>query len=70
MEVSIAQARNNLAELIKTVEDGERITICRGGLPVADIVRTSHPRRKKRVLGTLKGRIRVIDRDWWKPDDR
>ncbi len=67
MEVSVAQARNKLTELIKAAEDGEKVTICRRGVPVADIVRTARPRRKKRVLGTLKGRIRVIDRDWWKP---
>ena len=67
MEVSVAQARNKLTELIKAAEDGEKVTICRRGVPVADIVRTAQRRLKKRVLGTLKGRIRVIDRDWWKP---
>jgi prevent-host-death family protein len=67
MEVSVAEARNKLTELIKAAEDGEKVTICRRGVPVADIVRTSRRRSKKRVLGTLKGRIRVIDRDWWKP---
>jgi len=67
MEVSVAQARNKLTELIKAAENGEKVTICRRGVPVADIVRTTRPRRKKRVLGTLKGRIRVFDRDWWKP---
>jgi prevent-host-death family protein len=67
MEVSVTEARNKLTELIKAAEDGEKVTICRRGVPVADIVRTSQRRPKKRVLGTLKGRICVMDRDWWKP---
>ncbi len=67
MEVSVAQAKNKLTELIKAAEGGEKITICRRGVPVADLVRTARPRRKKRALGTLKGRIQIIDRNWWKP---
>jgi len=34
---------------------------------VVDIVRTKKPARKKRTLGTLKGKIQVLDPDWWKP---
>lgn len=37
------------------------------GTPVADIVRTKQPSRKKRKLGTLKGKIKIIDPNWWKP---
>jgi hypothetical protein len=32
-----------------------------------DIVRTKQPTRKKRTLGTLKGKIQVFDPNWWKP---
>ena len=32
-----------------------------------DIVRTKEPTRKKRMLGTLKGKIEVLDPNWWKP---
>jgi prevent-host-death family protein len=67
MEVSVADAKNKLPELIKAVEDGEPVTICRRGVPVVDIVRTQKPARKKRTLGTLKGRIQVLDPNWWKP---
>jgi prevent-host-death family protein len=67
MKVSVADAKNKLPELIKAVEDGEQVTICRRGVPVVDIVRTQKPSRKPRKLGTLKGKIRIIDRDWWKP---
>jgi antitoxin (DNA-binding transcriptional repressor) of toxin-antitoxin stability system len=67
MRVSVADAKNKLPELIKAVEDGEPVTICRRGVPVVDIVRTNKPSRKGRTLGTLKGKIQILDRDWWKP---
>jgi antitoxin (DNA-binding transcriptional repressor) of toxin-antitoxin stability system len=67
MKVSVADAKNKLPELIKAVENGETITICRRGVPVADIVRTTAPTRKKRKLGTLRDRIQIHDPDWWKP---
>jgi len=67
MRVNVAEAKNKLPELIKAVEDGEAVTICRRGVPVADLVRTKEPARKKRRFGTLRGRIQVLDPDWWKP---
>jgi prevent-host-death family protein len=67
MQVSVADAKNKLPELIKAVEDGEPVTICRRGVPVVDIVRTKKPVRKKRTLGALRGQITIIDPDWWKP---
>ena len=67
MKYSVAEAKNKLPELIKEVEDGESITICRRGVPVVDIVRTSAPAHKRRVFGGMKGRIKIIDPNWWKP---
>jgi antitoxin (DNA-binding transcriptional repressor) of toxin-antitoxin stability system len=67
MQFSVADAKNKLPELIKAVEDGEPVTICRRGVPVVDMVRTKEPSRKQRTLGTLKGKVQVIDPDWWKP---
>jgi prevent-host-death family protein len=67
MKVSVADAKNKLPELIKAVEDGKSVTICRRGAPVVDIVRTKEPTRKKRKLGTLKGKIQILDPNWWKP---
>ena len=67
MQVSVADAKNKLPELIKAVEDGESVTICRRGVPVVDIVRTSESSRKKPRFGTMKGKIQIIDPDWWKP---
>lgn len=67
MQVSVVDAKNKLPKLIKAVEDGVPVTICRRGVPVVDIVRTRKPTGKKRLLGTLKGRIQVLDPDWWRP---
>ena len=67
MQVSVADAKNKLPELIKAVENGESVTICRRGVPVVDIVRTKKPAVKKRILGTLRGQIKILDPDWWKP---
>ena len=52
------------------MEGGESVTICRRGVPVVDIVRTKTAADKPRELGTLKGKIRIVDRDWWKPMTR
>lgn len=67
MQVSVANAKNKLPELIKAVENGEQVTICRRGVPVVDIVRTEEPGRKKPQFGTMKGKIQINDPDWWKP---
>ena len=67
MRVNVARAKNKLSELIKAVEDGGEVTICRRGVPVVDIVRTKKPALKKRTLGTLRGQIQILDPDWWKP---
>lgn len=67
MQVSVADAKNKLPQLIKAVENGEPVTICRRGIPVVDIVRSAEPSRKKPKLGTMKGKIQIIDPDWWKP---
>jgi prevent-host-death family protein len=67
MQVSVANAKNKLPELIRAVEDGKPVTICRRGVPVVDLVRTKEPSHKPRILGTLKGKIQILDPDWWKP---
>jgi len=60
----VAHAKNKLPELIKAVENGETVTICRRGIPAVDIIRTKKPSRKKRKLGTLKGKIHIRDVGW------
>ena len=67
MKISVADAKNRLPELIKAVEDGESVTICRRGTPVVDIVRTEQAIREKPAFGTLAAKVTVHDPDWWKP---
>lgn len=67
MKVSVADAKNKLPELIKAAENGERITICRRGKPVADLVRTAKSSEKKLKFGTLRSKVIIHDPDWWKP---
>ncbi len=67
MKVSVADAKDKLPELIKAVEDGESVTICRRGAPVVDIVRTAKPLPEKPKFGTLNGKVLIHDPDWWKP---
>lgn len=67
MKVSFAEAKRKLSELLKAVEKGESVTICRRGIAVADLVRSAAPTRRKPKLGTLRGRVKVHDPNWWKP---
>lgn len=66
MKVSVADAKNKLPELIKAVESGESVTICRRGVPVADLVRTRASTGELPIFGTLRGRIVINNSDWWK----
>ena len=67
MKISVADAKNKLPQLIKAVENGEAVTICRRGTPVVDIVRTTKAHRERPQFGTLKDKIKVRDAEWWKP---
>jgi prevent-host-death family protein len=67
MRVSVAEAKNKLPALIKRAEDGERVTICGRGEPVADLVRSTDSSKRKPKLGTMKGKMWVKDPNWWKP---
>jgi len=67
MKVSVADAKNQLPRLIKAAEKGERVTICRHGTPVVDIVRTTKADDERPKFGSLKGRLTALDPDWWKP---
>lgn len=60
MNVSIAEAKARLAELLRRVERGEEFTITRHGKPVARMVGAVPDERLPRI-GALKGQIRVAD---------
>jgi antitoxin (DNA-binding transcriptional repressor) of toxin-antitoxin stability system len=55
-EFNVHEAKSNLSRLLALVEQGEEVTIMRGGEPVADLVR--HRRKAgRRTLGALDGTI-------------
>jgi antitoxin (DNA-binding transcriptional repressor) of toxin-antitoxin stability system len=45
IEVSVAEAKAKLSELIKRIEEGEEVTITRRGKPVARLSATQAPKR-------------------------
>jgi prevent-host-death family protein len=59
MDVSTAEAKNRLPELIRAVEEGEVVVITRHGRPVAQLGPVPAPVRKARFDG-MKGRIRLL----------
>jgi prevent-host-death family protein len=67
VDVSIAEAKNRLPELIRAVEDGENVVITRHGKPVAQIA-PPPPERRKARLGGMKDRIRLLP-GWDEPVD-
>jgi prevent-host-death family protein len=67
MDVSIAEAKNRLPELIRAVEGGEKVVITRHGKPVAQIAPPPPERRPVR-LGGMKGRIQLLP-GWDAPVD-
>lgn len=58
MDVSIAEAKNRLPELIRAMEAGEAIVITRHGRPVAQLTLPPATRRKVQ-FGTMRGRIHL-----------
>jgi prevent-host-death family protein len=69
MKVSVADARNKLTQLLQQVESGEQVTICRHGKPVAELVPANSEQRKRPEYGTLKGKIKINDPDWARPQN-
>jgi prevent-host-death family protein len=67
MDVSIAEAKNRLPELIRTVEEGGAVVITRHGKPVAQLGPPPPERRRVR-LGGMKDRIRLLP-GWDAPRD-
>jgi prevent-host-death family protein len=59
MDVSVAEAKNQLSQLVRAVESGEDVIITRNGRPVAQLVPAPSERRKAR-LGTMRGRVRFL----------
>jgi prevent-host-death family protein len=67
MTYTVKDARNKFTQLLKSVEDGQPVTITRNGRPVAEIVPAK--RKRNRKFGTLKDRIIVVDPNWNRPQN-
>jgi prevent-host-death family protein len=67
MNISIAEAKNRLSELVRAVEDGEKVIITRHGKPVAQLAPPPAERRRVR-LGGMKNRIQLLP-GWDTPID-
>ena len=59
MDVSVAEAKNRLPELIRAMEDGEQVIITRHGKPVAQIVPAPREHRPIR-WGAMRDRIKLL----------
>ncbi len=58
MDVSVAEAKNHLSELLRSVEEGEQVIITRNGKPVAQLV-AAPPERRVVKFGTMRGKIQL-----------
>jgi prevent-host-death family protein len=58
--VNMHEAKSRLSELVRLVEDGERVVLARNGTPVAELVPAVSP--EKRKGGIWKGKA------WISPD--
>ena len=58
MDVSIADAKRRLSQLIRAVEEGETVVITRNGKPVAQIAPPPAKRRAVR-FGSMRGSVRL-----------
>lgn len=59
MQIAIAEAKAQFAELIRRVEAGEEIELTRYGRPVARL--TATPVRANRLVGCMKGQFTLPD---------
>ncbi len=67
MNVSVAEAKNRLTQLLQMAEQGTPVTICRHGTPIVDLVPASSKHRRERIFGAR--RIAILDPDWAKPQN-
>lgn len=58
IDVNIHEAKTHLSRLLDRVSKGERVIICKAGVPVAEL--TPH-RPQSVVFGGMKGEVRYDD---------
>lgn len=60
IQVNVHEAKTNLSKLLQAVERGEKVTIARGNVPVAELTKIE-AKPIKRQLGTYRGVLSVPD---------
>jgi prevent-host-death family protein len=58
VQVNMHEAKTRLSQLVELVEEGERVVIARGGIPVADLV-PHKPAQTRRRGGQWNGKARI-----------
>lgn len=64
--VSVHEAKTHLSRLIERVLAGEEIVVARNKEPVIKLVPASPKKKKKPLLGALKGQV-LIDKRFFEP---
>lgn len=59
MRIEVRQVQERFDELLRLVEAGQRVVICRDGRPVAEMTRASPAPQVPRPIGLAAGRVRV-----------
>lgn len=67
MQIAIADAKAQFAELIRRVEAGEEIELTRYGRPVARLTATQA--RANRLIGCMKGAFTLPENIWAGDDE-
>jgi prevent-host-death family protein len=57
MDVTVQEAKTQLSKLLRRVEAGEEVTIRRGKVPVAVLVRAPAPTSDRRIWGDVDGEL-------------
>lgn len=57
MDVTVQEAKTQLSKLLRRVEAGEEITIRRGKVPVAVLVRAPTSSRERKIWGDVDGEL-------------
>lgn len=60
-KVTVHEAKTHLSRLLRAVEEGEEIVICRGDVEVARLQAVNPVKKKPRVPGMLQGKLKLSD---------
>lgn len=69
MQVNLEDSEKDLATLVDQAMMGEDIIIAKAGRPVVKLSKVPQPHRssKKRIFGSMEGKVKFLDPDWDKP---